>query len=448
MRLALALLVTALAACGGEDELELIEAEDAPAEIGDAQKADVASAVKILGGLTLEDATVAPLPSVPMFVAFVVLAPAGAQLQVTAAGGALATKVTLYGPRQPNGNFGRARATGVGSARLTAPADGAYLVVPQPRYVGRSGNATVSVACTGTKCKGSCAATKPSLRRRAWVHTTLSPLTTSNGGPAHRAYDAVVADGVRTTLRAKFSYGAIDKDLEDEDVDLWVRTCPGWQKLATVRTDDDGVAEFTLPAALAAGDYKLLWHVPGDGTTADGTVAFWERGRPIAVTDIDGTLTINDAQVFKQVFTGADPQQYAAADAALWVVRRKGYRLQYLTGRPESLGRMTKTWLAAHRFPPGPARLTDETLEVLPIESGVGDFKTRVLASLSRDVGVSFIAAFGNATTDLSAYQASAIANERLFIIGPHAGERGTTPVSSYAAILPKLEALPYASIP
>lgn len=415
----------------------------------DPGKADSATPIAIVGGLTLEDGNAIDLPVVPTYVGLVLLAPAGADLTIAADGkDGLATRVTAYGPRRPDGSYGEALGSEPGRVHFVASEDGAYLVVPQPRYVGQSGKATVRSSCSGTSCLGQCSAKSPALAKRRWVHTTASAVVSKLGSPRHRAYDQVVGPDALATLSARFTYAAIDKDLEDEDVDLWVRTCPGWEKVATARTDGDGVARVALGRALPVGEYQVLWHVPGDNTTATGTLAVWEPGRAVVVSDIDGTLTTNDAQVFKEVFLGSDPAQYPDAQRALWTARRAGYRVEYLTGRPELLGRMTKGWLAAHGFPPGPTILTSETLEVLPTESGVGDFKTAVLDHLAEDLGLWLFAGFGNATTDISAYQAAGIPNDHLFIIGPHAGERGTTSVASYGALLSALAGWPEAPTP
>lgn len=414
----------------------------------DPGKADSATPIAMLGGLTLEDSRPVALPVVPAYVGFVVLAPAGADITATATSKKIATRVTVFGPRAANGSYGPALGSQPGSVRFVAPDEGAYLVVPQPRYVGQSGDATLSVSCSGTSCLGYCNAPAPTLGKRKWNHTTASPIVKALGDPRHRAYDQVIAPETTPTLSARFTYGAVDKDLEDENVDLWVRTCPRWEKVASVRTDSDGVARVTLAGPLAPGDYKVMWHVPGDNSTALGTLAVWEPGRAVVVSDIDGTLTTNDAQVFKAVFLGTDPALYPDSPEALWTLRRKGYRIQYLTGRPELLGRMSKAWLVTHAYPPGPTILTSETLEALPTESGVGDFKTEVLGRLESDVGVWLFAAFGNATTDISAYQASDIPNDHVFIIGPHAGERDTTAIASYGAILPTLRAWDEAPAP
>lgn len=440
-------LAVSVAACGA-DETVVEEESDAPVELGEFEdgKADSATGVQIAlqGGLTLEDTTTVALPTPDRFVGFVVLAPAGADLSIRAAA-SIDTRVTLYGPRTVRG-WGASIGTGIGSVRKSVAKAGQYLVVPQPRYRGQSGQATVTVACFGTNCLGQCAATAAAPKTRAWVHDVASPVVTAAGEPMHRAFDAVVKSGSAPVLTAKFSYGAIDKDLEDEDVELWVRTCPGWKKIATVRTDDDGFASATLPR-LSEGEYRYFWYVPGDGTRADGLVSAWSTGRNVVVSDIDGTLTTDDGQIFSHLLTGDDPAQYPDAEKVLWTVRRLGYRIEYVSGRPQILTRHTKAWLAAHRFPPGAVKVTDATLEVLPTESGVGTFKTDFLGAL-KGQGLTLFAGYGNATTDISAYQANAIPNARLFIIGPHAGESGTTAIPSYTAHLPAAARLPFADRP
>jgi phosphatidate phosphatase PAH1 len=161
------------------------------------------------------------------------------------------------------------------------------------------------------------------------------------------------------------------------------------------------------------------------------------------VSDIDGTLTTSDSQIFQQIFAGTDPAQWPDADKVMKVVRRKGYRMVYLTGRPQLLVGRTREWLNGHGFPAGVVKVTDGTMDVIPTEAFVGQFKTAYLQDLVQRVHVSLFAGYGNATTDIHAYQAAGLPNARIFIIGPNGGVDGSTPVPSYTMHLAAAQRFP-----
>jgi hypothetical protein len=90
----------------------------------------------------------------------------------------------------------------------------------------------------------------------------------------------------------------------------------------------------------------------------------------------------------------------------------------------------TREWLADLGFAEGHLHLTDRGSQALPTESGVGAYKTAYLKYL-QGLGYVIDYAYGNATTDISAYENAGIAKEHTFIIGTHAGERGTQALSA-----------------
>src|SRR5262245_32434911 len=71
-----------------------------------------------------------------------------------------------------------------------------------------------------------------------WVHDFSSPIIGATGDPNHRGRDLFVNPGAPQWIIGKFAYGLSDKDLVDENVDIWLlRGCAGpWEKLGTVRT--------------------------------------------------------------------------------------------------------------------------------------------------------------------------------------------------------------------
>ena len=99
-------------------------------------------------------------------------------------------------------------------------------------------------------------------------------------------------------------------------------------------------------------------------------------------------------------------------------------------------------------MPQGVLRLTDAAGDAVPSEVGVQAFKTQVLKDLNASHGAQIRAGHGNAVTDIGAYQAAGIPNADLYIVGPHAGEKGTTKVESYTKLLPALAKYPGAAQP
>src|SRR5688572_7348668 len=72
-------------------------------------------------------------------------------------------------------------------------------------------------------------------------HVRNDLFVTSQGEARTHGRDALVKLGAPARVEAKFSYGSFAKDLEDEDVLLFVRQpdCT-WTRVGKVRTDDRG----------------------------------------------------------------------------------------------------------------------------------------------------------------------------------------------------------------
>lgn len=303
----------------------------------------------------------------------------------------------------------------------------------------------------------------------AWL--SLSSEITSNLGPAnHRGQDVIVREGAPQILVGKFAYSFLDKDLIDEDVDIWMQRevpCGAWEHLGTFRTSDDGEygttygieddggrVFFEVPAdkRFPVGRYPVRMVVGGDLTLASFDLVVVAEGTQAIVTDIDGTLTTGDDQLMTEIafeiFSGTYVQEaYPDGDRMLSTWADKGYLIVYVTGRPDFLRPMTERWVEP-RFPPGPLHLTDTNGQALPTNDGVGTYKLSFLEYLENQ-DIDIVAAYGNATTDIYAYLAAGLPKDRIFIIGKHAGEEGTMALSgSYTAHLPWVEAFPAATHP
>jgi hypothetical protein len=303
-----------------------------------------------------------------------------------------------------------------------------------------------------------------------WNH--LGNIIVANqGAPNHRGQDVIVGEGEPQVLIAKFAYGLIDKDLKGEDVEVFIQEdppCGAWVSLGTALTsregeygsrygidDDGGRVFFEIPAkhARPVGRYPIRMLVKGDHSVAAFSLVVLPPGTSTVVFDIDGTLTTDDyqlvAQLFAELFHGSyTPAIYpdvAQVAQAWW---KKGYFIAYLTGRPDYLRTISLEWLKERGLPPGALHLTDTNSQAVPIESGVGRYKSQELSRMVSEAQVDLFAAYGNATTDISAYQAAGIPKDHTFIIGKNAGQDETIPLSSYTDQLGSMDSIPEALVP
>ncbi|MCA9568436.1 MAG: hypothetical protein KC656_11360 [Myxococcales bacterium] len=248
----------------------------------------------------------------------------------------------------------------------------------------------------------------------------------------HVADDALATDAGPIRLDAKLAYGALNLDLEDEAVEIWIDSCSGPEHVATAWTDDSGRVAVELPADTvdAYGELGVFFRVVGDGTVARSTLRRFPVGTHLAVFDIDGTLTTSDSELFYDLFSELGDGSYVpeARAGALETVEARmaqGYEVVYLTGRPYWLDGISRGWLDQLGFPASTLHLAHRTSEILPFDSSVGDYKAAWLDRLAAD-GFSVDVAYGNATTDIYGYRMAGVPLETTHIVGVHGGEGGT----------------------
>lgn len=255
-----------------------------------------------------------------------------------------------------------------------------------------------------TDCAGS-----PNGSRTKFRHTR-SRILAKIGSPRHRGLDLIAAEGDENqTLGGKLAYTKTDKDLEDEDVEVFACVGKRWRAVGTSRTDDDGRFELTLAgdARLPVGLTDLYAHVPGDGTGVWFVGFVAAHGEQVIVSDIDGTITGSENAVFRAAMLGDDiPHQPGAPE----VFAQSGKTVIYVTARGDQLTQMTRQWLEAHGFPRGPMRLAKSWL-TLPGKRTV-DLKASTLDSLN----VPIAAGVGNRASDIAAYRNAGLTPDRIFI--------------------------------
>jgi phosphatidate phosphatase PAH1 len=265
-----------------------------------------------------------------------------------------------------------------------------------------------------------------------------------------------LADDVQWLL-GKFAYGITDKDLEDENVDIYVqRDCSGdWEYLGTAATteenahatiegveDTGGRIYFEIPPddRLELGRHRVHMVVQGDVSTTDGFVEIVDPETPFFLSDVDGTLTTSENEEFADLLAGQIPDANPFAAQAFQILVDKGYHPMYLTARPEWLVERTREFVDLRGFPPGIVHTTTV------FDGATGDaaitYKTAELQMLA-DRTLVPTWTFGNTETDAQAYENGNIQplDHRVFFqyTDVHGGRR----IESYAELVDEFEALP-----
>ncbi len=234
----------------------------------------------------------------------------------------------------------------------------------------------------------------------------------------HSASDVITVPTHEATLNAKFSYGPLHKDLEDEDVEIWLDNCANQLTfLGVFKTDSDGRVRLTLdPSELPGlGAYQIWMRVTGDNTTTHFMLNILRPQTPIAVFDIDGTL--NHGELNWEPRIGAVETTHVNKDSGREVI--------YLSGRHYFLTRMTRNFLREHSFAEGSLIVGQSLQDVIPVDAGVGEYKTHYLKYL-QGLGLVLERGYGDRKTDVHSYQEVQIPNDKIFILGENGGFNGT----------------------
>jgi phosphatidate phosphatase PAH1 len=285
----------------------------------------------------------------------------------------------------------------------------------------------------------------PEVQRASWRHHLHGGRVVSLlGEPRHVLVDAVAGQGQPVVVRGKFAYGLVSKDAEDETVEAWQEVEPcKWRPVGRAVTDDDGRATISVAASafVGPGPHTVRMYLLGDRTYAEAKVWIVAPRTNAVLFDIDGTLTVDDGELFEELL-GGSARMHPGADEVARRWADLGYLPVYITGRPYPLRGSTFEWLIQHRFPLGPVFTVDSVLDFLPSEGHVGEFKRRALLALIA-AGLQVHRAYGNAATDVCAYARAGIPPELTYIVGaprpgcpPFAAPRS---LASYVQHLPEI---------
>ena len=248
--------------------------------------------------------------------------------------------------------------------------------------------------------------------------------------PYHAASDAVARPNSAVLLAAWFHHSAgVQKSLEHATVRAEWMVEGAWAPLGETTTDGEGKAVMAIKAPAQLGSVKLRWWYKQQ--PAEATLFIVAPGQRASVFDIDGTLTPSDRENLKDYGRRLLRRQHAEGPRlrahAVEAVQRasEDSLVVYLTGRPPWLGRPTREWLAFHHFPEGVVLWMPLTRDILPTQKYVGKAKLAQLKML-QNAGLAFIRAYGNAPTDIRAYEALGLPKGQTIIMGKHGGEGGT----------------------
>lgn len=289
-------------------------------------------------------------------------------------------------------------------------------------------------AITDTRCS-----TPPAVKPAGFRHLRSRAIA-KTASPNHRGIDLIATeDDAVQVLAGKLAYGKIDKDLEEEDVEVFACMSTTWKSLGIVRTDDDGRFELKLGSTrLPVGMRDLYVAALGDGTGAYFVGYVAPRGTPIVVTDVDGTISWSENAIIQTVISRSqDIKPRPNAPKALSAI---AYPIVYTTARGDVFIDVTRKWLERHGFPRGLLRLAHGAF-ARPGEQAIA-YKTAILKSL----GIPIIAGIGNRKSDITAYKNAGLGTKQIFIHLPEYEDEVRTDLDAGRAIgfadylqLPKL---------
>jgi phosphatidate phosphatase PAH1 len=219
-------------------------------------------------------------------------------------------------------------------------------------------------------------------------------------------------------------------------VSLWVQNASGtWEQSGpSVATDATGSYSFKVPAAQQAKGvgghaYVLL---EGDGSCSEHGVYAWPSGTKIVITDIDGTLTRSNAEFQTQVTQPSYvPLEHPSASDVMKKWASKGYRVVFLSARPDNFRDASRVWLRDKGINFGPI-VTAKSFVTGP---AAVSYKTAALQKMVNDYGWQIVAAYGNEPSDVQAYANVNVPKAQTFTVENANGIEGTVgiPGDDYA---------------
>eukprot|EP00659_Diplonema_papillatum_P005252 gene5252-8016_t len=286
--------------------------------------------------------------------------------------------------------------------------------------------ALLAAAAAAMTCPDYAAMAPPPLppQTRAWFRGFGSMLL-SKAHSNHLVVDQLVNASTTATMVGTFEYGILLTNLKEEEIRVFIfgTGMAQWESLGTYKTNRDGkvFVDVTKPV----GEYTIAMVVAGDLTTVFGYLTVIEPGLQAVLFDIDGTLTKNDVESALDLFGVKKADAYDYAKDVVLAYKQKAYKVVYLTARPYWFSEETREWMEYMQLPPG--HLHHKATGNL-LDSNTEAFKTEYIAYLLA-AGLDIVRVYGNADTDIAAYENNKMPKDDTYIIGSNAGEKGTQPV-------------------
>ncbi|NVB79361.1 MAG: hypothetical protein HOV81_13285 [Kofleriaceae bacterium] len=255
------------------------------------------------------------------------------------------------------------------------------------------------------------------------------------GNPGGKSADIYLADDAMAESGA-FAYrgakarttptgGLFSNPFIGEAVSLWHFDAASdtWEAHGRANTDEMGRFEIDASSFVVANGEPIYSILEGDGTCAEQYDLMLPPGSKVVVSDIDGTLTTDDAELIMQVADESYvPKMMTGGNTMLQAWAAKGYPIIYLTARSHQFRSESRVWLRDLEFPIGPVITSNMTNEA-------DGYKTAWLKRMFTEFGWVPVAAYGNADTDIIAYENAGIPKDKTFIVGPLAGDSNTVAI-------------------
>jgi len=230
--------------------------------------------------------------------------------------------------------------------------------------------------------------------------------------------------------RAPETSGLTSNPIPNEPVSLWRYDADAdmWNQLERGNTDLFGEYHFELDIAIDDVTRPVYGVLEADETCAPHYAFLLDAGAKVVITDIDGTLTLSDEELFSQIDDGSyTPLENMSAALMMNTWADKGYQVVYLTARPHAFRAETRTWLSDLGYPLGPVI----TANSLVFGDSARQYKREWVNRIVNDFGWEVAAAYGNAESDIDAYEDAGIPKDITFIVGPNAGVADTVAIEN-----------------
>jgi hypothetical protein len=264
----------------------------------------------------------------------------------------------------------------------------------------------------------------------AWASAANGALVEASNRDKSEYGDVYVNPGMDQQLSGILAVGTSGLEqttLAGEVVSFWTWEGEQWVSLGESTTAGDGEWSIDLGARFGQGSHEVYAVFEAGRSCYTHRLAVWPEGTQFVLTDIDGTLTLSDDELFAEIEDpDYDQQMKGNAVELMQAWADKGYGLVYLSARPRDFRPMTDAWRLRHRYPAGMVMLSDG----LVFGSTAQEYKATFISTLLDDLGWSITAAYGNATSDIDGYNDAGVPKEITFIIGENAGVDGTNAIA------------------